>query len=72
MTPLMMGITNSKMTTPIMLNSTAELLKKELQAPPRVEFWVVIVAQSAMFPMLESNTIATYPMSTITTMLIII
>lgn len=72
MTPRMMGMTSSNMTTPIMLNSTAELLKKELQAPPRVVFCVVIVAQSAMFPMLESNTIATYPMSTMTTMLIII
>ncbi len=62
-------MTNSNTSTARIVNSTAPLLKKALQADPKVVF--AMVEQSATLPMFESRVIAMNPTNTITAILIL-
>lgn len=69
-TPRMTGITSSKTNTAIIVNKTAPLLMKAVQALERVVF--VMAEQSATALMLLSKVIAINPTNTMTAMLIIV
>lgn len=69
-TPLITGITRSNTSTAIIVNRTAPLLMKEVQALDRVV--LDMAEQSATVLMLLNRVIAIKPTNTMTAMLIIV